>query len=91
MKALHILLIIAVLGGRLVVVVHEANLKAHTPGHTCEFCLHVSHLGHATLGAPLHVFAVPPALPTFVAASQLSHQYTFISFLARGPPGHTPL
>ncbi|HKK05818.1 MAG TPA: hypothetical protein VKA50_08230 [Gammaproteobacteria bacterium] len=91
MKALHILLVIAVLGGRMAVLVHEADVKAHTPGHTCEFCLHVSNLGHATVGLPVNLAVINPARPAFMAVPHLSHQFTFIAFLARAPPRSVPV
>lgn len=83
---LHILLIVAVLGGRMVVLNHEADIKAHLNGETCEFCLHVSHLGHATLDVPLCLAVIPDAHPVFVHPAKPYGARPLIAFSARAPP-----
>lgn len=87
LRPLHLMLILALVGGHMVVLDHEANFKAHLHNDHCEYCLHASHLGHAAFSPPFTLPVLAHAGGVFSAPPQSVHSHTLIVFSARAPPG----
>lgn len=82
----YLLLILALIGGRVVVLDHEADFKAHLHNDHCEFCLHSSHLGHAAFSAPLVLPVLSHPRVAFSAPAQPAWCRVLTVFAARAPP-----
>lgn len=83
---LSMLALIALVLGQFTLAMHETDLRQHTPGSHCEWCIAATPL-HAALGAS--AWALPPASTRHVYvvhAPRASRFFHTAVYLGRAPP-----
>src|SRR3569833_704015 len=81
-----LLLVIALLLGRVSLLEHEYDFAAHKPGDTCVTCLHASPLGHAVTNKDKNTLPFLLSEASYVHVTPPLSTVAHHAYRARAPP-----